>query len=197
MAKGDRSTRVRAPRSDALRNRGVLIEAAKRVFAERGAAVTLDQVAAEAGVGIGTLYRHFPTRDALIEAVYQQETDDLVSAAAALLASGRADDALRAWLLLFIDFLETKQDLGAVIDTLIGGSEPMYSETPARLAPAVELLVGRLADSGMALDIAPLDLLRAIAGIATIRPANDWKPRAVDFMQLLLRGVRHAASPPR
>lgn len=183
---------ARQPRADGERNKARLIEAAKRRFAEQGASAALEQIARDAAVGIGTLYRHFATRDALIEAVYRQEVDALVAAASELEANATPVEALRAWLILFIDFLETKQGIGSVLDTLIGGSEPLYSGTPARLSPPIGLLVERAnAGGGIRIDMAPLDLLRAIAGIATIRPAAAWKQQAATLIDLLLRGAQN------
>ncbi len=184
---------ARPPRADAARNKAKLVAAAKHAFAHRGAAASLEQIARDAGVGIGTLYRHFPTRDALIEAVYQQETGTLAAAASDLAATHPPVRALREWLLLFVDFLETKQDLGEVIETLIGGSEALYSGTPARLSPPIDMLVERVEDAGLRLGIAPLDLLRAIVGVGTIRPGADWKQRAIRLIELLLRGARKTA----
>lgn len=180
--------RTRRPRADGERNRHELLKAARRGFAKRGATASLEQIAREANVGIGTLYRHFPTRDALIEAVYRQETDTLVNAAANLAAEETPVEALRAWLFLFVDFLETKRDIAAVLDTLIGGSEPLYSGTPARISPPINMLVERANKSGkIRIDIAPLDLLRAIVGIATIRPSADWKQQAIGLVELVLK----------
>lgn len=182
---------ARQPRADGERNKARLVEAAKRRFAEQGASAALEQIARDAGVGIGTLYRHFATRDALIEAVYRQEVDTLVAAASELEANATPVEELRAWLILFIDFLETKQGMGSVLDTLIGGSESLYSSTPTRLSPAIDLLVERAnAGGGIRIDMAPLDLLRAIAGIATIRPATAWKQQAAALIDLLLRGAQ-------
>jgi len=182
---------ARRPRADGELNKVKLIEAAKHRFAEQGANAVLEQIARDAGVGIGTLYRHFSTRDALIEAVYRQEVDALVAAASELQAKAAPVEALRAWLILFIDFLETKHGIRSVLDTLIGGSEPLYSGTPAQLSPPVDLLVTRANDcGGMTIDIAPLDLLRAIAGIATIRPGVAWKQQAVALIDLLLKGAQ-------
>jgi AcrR family transcriptional regulator len=188
-----RRGQVRQPRSDGERNRSTLIDAAKRRFAEQGASVALEQIARDAGVGIGTLYRHFPTRDALVEAVYRQEVDALVNAASELAENATPVDALRTWLILFIDFLETKQGIGSVLDTLIGGSEPLYNGTPAQLSPPIDRLVERANTSGgIRLDITPLDLLRAIAGVATIRPGAGWRNQAIGLVDLVLGGAREA-----
>jgi AcrR family transcriptional regulator len=174
------------------RNRSTLIEAAKVGFQSKGAAASLEQIARDAGVGIGTLYRHFPTRDDLIVAVYRQETDDLREAANELSTTRTPVEALRAWLLLFIDFLETKQNLGNVLATLIGGPENLYANTPAHLSPPIEMLVDAANKEGsVAIDIAPLDLLRAIVGVATIRPETEWKKHAETLISLLLKGSQN------
>lgn len=191
MSQELRQGQGRQPRADGERNKIRLVEAAKRRFAEAGANAALEQIARDAGLGIGTLYRHFPTRDALIEAVYRQEVDALVAAASELEADMTPVEALRAWLILFIDFLETKQGIGAVLDTLIGGSEPLYSGTPARLSPPIDLLVERANDGGgVKIDISPLDLLRAIVGVATVRPGAAWKQQAVALVDLVLKGAQ-------
>ena len=189
MSPNIRPVEARPARTDAARNKVKLVAAGKRAFAARGAAASLEQIARDAGVGIATLYRHFSTRDALIEAVYRTETDSLVTAAFDLAVKHSPAEALREWLLLFVDFLSTKQDLGEVLETLIGGSEALYSGTPARLSQPVEMLVERLEDTGRRLDIAPLDLLRAIVGVGTIRPSADWRQRAIGLIDLLLRGT--------
>jgi AcrR family transcriptional regulator len=185
--------RRRRMRADGERNKLRLVEAAKHRFAELGASIALEQIARDAGVGIGTLYRHFPTRDLLIEAVYRQEVNALVAVASELQTNATPVQALRAWLMLFIDFIETKQEIGTVLDTLVGGSEPLYSGTPALLSPAINLLVERANDGGrVKIDIAPLDLLRAIVGVATIRPGAAWKQQAVALVDLVLRGAQRA-----
>ena len=184
------SSSIRSPRADSARNKAKIIDSAKQVFTDRGAAASLEQIARDAGVGIGTLYRHFPTRDALIEAVYRRETDTLVQAGLDLAGSKAPVQALREWLLIFVDFLETKQHLGEVIESLLGGAEALYGQTPAKLAPPAELLVERVEKAGLAMGIAPLDLLRAIVGVATVRPGTDWKQQAIALIDLLLRGAR-------
>ena len=95
----------RKPRADAQRNRALLLKTAKAAFAEKGAAASLDEIARTAGVGAGTLYRHFPTRDGLIEAVYRHETEQLVTAAARLAETHAPTAALREWLRLFVDYM--------------------------------------------------------------------------------------------
>lgn len=192
MPKESNPVPTRRPRADSERNRERLLAAAKQVFTKKGASASLEQIAREAGVGIGTLYRHYVTRDVLIEAVYRQETDALADAAAKLAVAMAPVVALQAWLHLFIDFLETKRDIGDALGTLIGGAEPLYSGTPARLSQPIGGLVEAVNREGMIrIEIPPLDLLRAIVGVATIRPGPDWKQHAISLVALLLSGAHH------
>ncbi|MDE1147997.1 MAG: helix-turn-helix domain containing protein [Azospirillaceae bacterium] len=181
----------RKPRADGERNRSLLIAAAKQAFAEKGTAASLEQIARDAGVGIGTLYRHFPTRDALVEAVYRQESDALVEAAARLAADLPPVEALRAWLLLFIEYLAAKEGMTDALNALIGGTDALYSASSARITDAIGTLARRAAETGaIRLDIEPLDLVRAIAGLAKLNPAADWKRSAIRMVDILLNGLR-------
>ena len=120
-------SRTRRPRADGERNRGRLIAAAKNAFAEKGGAVSLEHIAREADVSIATLYRHFPTRDDFVAAVYQQEVTALIEAADQLMTEREPAAALREWLMLFVEFLDAKHGMAEAMDTLIGGPEPLYS----------------------------------------------------------------------
>ncbi|USI74798.1 TetR/AcrR family transcriptional regulator [Sphingomonas morindae] len=193
----DRATaQKRRPRADGERNRERLLAVAKQVFTEAGASASLEHIARQAGVGIGTLYRHYPTRDALIEAVYRQEIDALAQAGTRFAETMEPVPALRAWLHLFIDFVETKHDIGEALGTLIGGPEPLYSGTPALLSPPITKLVEAVNhDATLRITIPPLDLLRAIVGVGTIRPGPNWKEHAVGLVALLLNGASDHSSP--
>ncbi|WP_129664156.1 TetR/AcrR family transcriptional regulator [Phytoactinopolyspora endophytica] len=194
MQHGPAAKPARRPRADGERNRARLVTAAKRAMTELGATVSLEQVAREAGVSIATLYRHFPTRETLIEAVYRQETDSLVDAAAQLTEEREPIAALREWLLLFVDFLDTKQGLSEVLGTLIGGPDGLYSDSSVRLASAVDALVSRATETGpLRADIEPLDLLRALGGVANVSPDKNWKRSAIRMVDLLLKGLQDDA----
>ena len=183
---------TRRPRSDGERNRANLIAAAKRAFAERGAAASLEGIAREAEVSIASLYRHFPTRDALIEAVYRQETEMLIEAATELMAHREPEAALREWLLLFVEFLDAKRGMAEALNTLIGGPDALYSGTPARLAAPITALVARMAEKrAPRLDVEPLDLLRSIAGVANHNANPNWKKSAIGVADLLIRGLHN------
>jgi AcrR family transcriptional regulator len=164
-----------------------LIEAAKHVFAEKGAAASLEQVAREAEVSIASLYRHFPTRDSVISAVYQQEVDTLIEAANRLVAEQEPKAAVREWLMLFVDFLDAKHGMAEAMDTLMGGPA---GKTPDRLASPITALVTHAVEAGVfQSDVEPLDLLRALSGVATIRVSESWKHSAVRMVDLLLAGM--------
>lgn len=185
------SSRTRRPRADGERNRARLIEAAKHAFAGKGAAVSLEHIAREADVSIATLYRHFPTRDELIAAVYQQEVTALTAAADQLVTEREPAVALREWLMLFVEFLDAKHGMAEAMDTLIGGPEPLYSRTPHRLDVPVKALVARGVATGVFRDdVEPHDLLRALSGVAHVRPGENWKQSAVQMVDILLKGMR-------
>jgi AcrR family transcriptional regulator len=171
---------VRKPRADAERNRVLLLETAKAAFAEKGSGASLDEIARTAGVGAGTLYRHFPTRDALIEAVYRNETEQLVAAANRLAETHSPISALREWLLLFVDHMAT-----------VGGTSDLYSATTAQVKQAIARLIdGAVASGDIRLDFDPLDLLRALAGVANISSGPDGKQAARRMVDILIAGVR-------
>jgi AcrR family transcriptional regulator len=191
VQKSSRPKQTRRPRADGERNRLRLIEAAKDAFAKDGAAVSLEQIARDADVSIATLYRHFPARDELISAVYQQEVTLLIEAANQLMARREPAAALREWLMLFVDFLDAKHGMAAAMDTLIGGPEPLYSKTPHRLDVPVKALVASGIAAGVFRDdIEPHDLLRALAGVAHVRPSKSWKRSAARMVDLLLKGMQ-------
>src|ERR1700730_1679481 len=134
---------VRKPRADAERNRVRLLETAKAAFAEKGSAASLDEIARIAGVGAGTLYRHFPTRDALIEAVYRNETEQLVAAANHFAETHSPIGALREWLLLFVDYMATKQGMYEALNSIVGGTSELYSASTEQMKRAVAGLIDR------------------------------------------------------
>ena len=183
--------KARKPRADAQRNRILLLETAKAAFAEKGAGASLDEIARTAGVGAGTLYRHFPTRDALIEAVYRNETDQLVAAATRLAATQSPVGALREWLLVFVDYMATKQGMYAALNSLVGGTSELYSASSDQMKRALAMLIDRAVASGdIRLDIDPFDLLRALAGVANIGAGADAKQAAKRMVDILIAGMQ-------
>jgi len=191
MGEEARPDAKRPLRADARRNRARLIEVAKAMFREGGAETGLESIAKAAGVGIGTLYRHFPTRDALIEAVYRAETQNLAQAAPRLLEALPPVEALRTWLRLFVDHIATKQVMAPVLASLVGGTSELYAESGAQVKAAIGLLVDRAVAAGaIRLDIEPLDLLRALAGVAGISSVPGWEVGARRLVDILIAGVR-------
>jgi AcrR family transcriptional regulator len=184
-------TAVRKPRADAQRNRTRLLETAKAAFAEKGSGASLDEIARTAGVGAGTLYRHFPTRDALVAAVYRNETEQLVAAADRLAKTHPPVTALREWLLLFVDYIATKHGMHEVLNSIVGGTSDLYSASTAQVKQAIAKLVDRAVASGdIRLDLDPLDLLRALAGVANVGLGPDGERAAKNLVDILIAGVR-------
>ena len=182
---------VRRPRADAKRNRIRLLETAKAAFAEKGSGASLDEIARTAGVGAGTLYRHFPTRDALVAAVYRNETEQLVAAADRLAETHSPATALREWLLLFVDYIATKHGMSEVLNAIVGGTSDLYSASTAQVKQAIAKLVDRAVASGdIRLDLDPLDLLRALAGVANIGLGSDGERAAKNLVDILIAGIR-------
>src|ERR1700728_1232212 len=127
----------RKPRTDAQRNRERILETAKEAFTRSGANASLDDIAKQAGVGAGTLYRHFPTRDALLEAVYRSEVEKLAGAERKFAETMPPIDALRAWMLLFVDYIAAKQIIAPALNTLIGGPSKVFESTGHQIKEAI------------------------------------------------------------
>ncbi len=185
----------RKPRADAQRNRVRLLVAAKAVFAEKGSQAGLEEIARVAGLGIGTLYRHFPTRDALIEEVYRTESRQLVEAAGQLAETRAPVEALRAWLCLFVDHMATKLGMAEALNSIVGGPSALYAASGEAVKAAVGDLVARAEATGeIAVAIDPLDLLRALAGIAYMTPEPHWRRSAECLVDILVAGLRASAT---
>ena len=181
----------RKPRADAERNRVRLLETAKAAFAEKGAGASLDEIARTAGVGAGTLYRHFPTRDALIEAVYRNEMAQLIAAATRLAETQAPIAALREWLMLFVDYMVTKRGMSEALNSLVGGTSKLYSTSAEQLTRAIAKLIDRAVKSGdIRLDVDPLDLLRALAGVTSVNPGADGTQAAKRMVDILIAGMQ-------
>jgi AcrR family transcriptional regulator len=182
---------TRKPRADAERNRDRILDVAKDAFTEFGAEASLDDIAKQAGVGAGTLYRHFPTREALIEAVYRSEMAKLAGAARSLADTLPPLEALRAWLMLFVDGIATKKVIAPVLNTLVGGASQIFESNREQIWEAIRLLVKRAIKSGdIRKDLDPLDLLRALIGVANVASGPDWRQSAKRLVDILIIGSR-------
>lgn len=182
---------IRKPRTDAERNRQKLLDAARDAFSAQGRMVSLEEVARSAGVGIGTLYRHFPSRGELVLEVYRSEIARLCQDAERLAKSMPPLEALRSWLQMFVEHLAEKIALGEAVKASAGEAK---ADVTDQLLTALDILVdqpvaaGKIADPG----IEPLDLLRALYGMATVSPAPDWQRAANRMIDIIISGMAAA-----
>lgn len=191
MADGGAAKTVRRPRADAERNRVLLLETAKAIFAEKGSAASLDEIARVAGVGAGTLYRHFPTRDALVAAVYRKESEQLAAAASRLSETHPPLIALREWLLVFVDYIATKRGMSELLNAMAGGTSELYAASTVQTRQAIGMLVDKAVENGeIRLEIDPLDLLRALASIVNTSSAAEPLEAAKRLVDILIGGLR-------
>lgn len=181
----------RKPRTDAQRNRERILEVAKEAFTRFGADASLDEISKQAGVGPGTLYRHFPTRDALIEAVYRSEVEKIAESARKLAEELPPLEALRAWMLLFVDHIAAKQIIAPALNSMVGGASKLYEGSRGQIQEAIENLVKRAIKNGsIRRDLEPFDLLRALIGVSHVSAGPDWKQSATRLVDILIAGSR-------
>ena len=186
----------RKPRTDAKRNRERILEVAKAAFTRSGAEASLDDIAKQAGVGPGTLYRHFPTRDALIEAVYRTEVAKLAAAQRELSAKLPPIKALRAWMMLFVDYIATKQIIASALNSIVGGPSRLYDSSRPQVAGAIDALVKAAMKSGdIRNDLESFDLLRALIGVSNVATGPDWRQSARRLVDILITGSRPDSRP--
>jgi len=192
---------ARKPRADAERNRERILEIAKKVFTRDGAAASLDEIARESGIGNATLYRHFPTRDDLIGAVYRSEVEKLASAEQRFAASMPPLEALRAWMLLFIDHVAAKRLIIPAMNTVAGGATRLLEGSRSLIHTAFVSSVRRAIASGdLRSDTDPDDFVRALVGIFHTTALPGWEPSARRLVDILIAGSRaankHSAASP-
>lgn len=184
---------ARKPRADAQRNRDHLLAVAKATFTRAGTEINLDDIAKQAGVEVGTLYRHFPTREALIEAVYRAEVERLAAAATRLSQEHAPLEALREWMRLFVDYIGTKNLIAPALNAMVDGPSQLYATSRELVKTAIESLVRRAVASGeIRPDLDPIDLLRALAGVANFAASPDWEASAKRLVDILLLGSKPA-----
>jgi AcrR family transcriptional regulator len=182
---------ARRPRADAKRNRERILQVAKEVFTRFGAAASLDDIARRSGIGSGTLYRHFPTRDALIEAVYRSEVEKLAEAGPRFAATLPPLEALRAWMLLFIDHVARKMLIVPAMDSVAGGSSRLIMGSRGLIRAAFVALAQRaIANGDLRRDIDPNDLVRALVGIFHTAYEPGWEQTARRLVDILIAGSR-------
>ena len=184
-------TQRRKPRADSARNRQSLIDAAKAGFAEVGLNVSLEEVARRAGVGIGTLYRHFPSREAVVEAVYRREVEQLAEAVPQLLEISSAGEALHKWMHLFVDYIATKRMIAPSLGAVAARSSTLHATSAELITRAISSLVKRaIACGDVRKDIDPSDLLRALVGVSYSNPDAGWEASARRLIDILMDGLR-------
>ncbi|MBO0841883.1 MAG: TetR/AcrR family transcriptional regulator [Nocardioides sp.] len=187
MSSASPSKRTRAPRADAARNRAALVEAARAAFTRSGETSSLEAIARAAGVGIGTLYRNFPTRDDLVAAVYASELDDVLATAEELRRSLPARTALRAWLDRYADFFTAKRGMVAALRAGTLAGTPATASTRERVNAAMASLLRAGAESGTLRDVPADDVTTAMLGIFLATDDPDQTARLLD---LLVEGLR-------
>ena len=187
---------ARKPRADAVRNRERVLEAAKAVFSAGGADASLEAVAKRAGVGIGTLYRHFPTREALFEAVYRREVQQL-SELPEQLKEAPPVDALRRWLKSNVEFVATKKGMLAALALTVHSSSEPYAHTFERLAEAAGALLDRAVAAGeIRADISPEELLRALFGMCYMHDQPSLQKSVLRLVDVFVDGLLVRADRP-
>ena len=178
-------------RADSIRNRELLLEAATQIFSAGGPQASLEAVARQAGVGIGTLYRHFPTREALFEAVYRHEVDHLGELAEQLVRGGDPVEALRTWLHANVRLVATKKGMIQGLQLVAHGSTELKAYSFERLTGAIGLLLDRaIAADKVRSDVSPEDLLRALVGIFYSQGTAEWHATALRLVDIFVDGLR-------
>jgi AcrR family transcriptional regulator len=183
---------TRPLRADAQRNRDRLLEVAVRAFSHDGADAPLDAIAKEAGVGIGTLYRHFPTREALVDAAYRNELARLCDATGQLLQSAPPDIALRTWMDRFVDYMTTKRGMADALRAVIASGGNPYAQSRDRLTGAITaLLTAGVEARTIRSDVEPGDVLAGLSGVSLAAGEPAQREQASRLLNLLMDGLRY------
>jgi AcrR family transcriptional regulator len=183
--------RLRKPRADAVRNRDRVLEAAKIVFSAGGAEASLEAVARQAGVGIGTLYRHFPTREDLFEAVYRREVEQLSELAEQLKAEPSPREALRLWLRSTVQFVATKKGMMAALAIAMNANSELAAYSHAHLTRSIGALLARAVEAGEVRgDVTAEDLLRALIGMCYMHDQTGWQQSVLRLLDVFVDGLR-------
>ncbi|CCV15164.1 TetR/AcrR family transcriptional regulator [Mesorhizobium sp. STM 4661] len=188
------ATATKKLRADAQRNRDRLIEVAAAAFAAHGVDASLEEIARQAGVGIGTLYRHFPTREHLVEVVYRREVEGLCQAADELSRTEAPDVALEQWMQRFVDYIATKRGLTTSLRILMSTNSTLFSDISGRVTQALRRLVeAAVAAGAIRGDVDASDVLHALGGIYSAPDTKDWRDRSRRLVKLLMDGLRFGA----
>jgi AcrR family transcriptional regulator len=182
-------------RADAQRNRELLLAAAVAAFSRNEPEVTLESIAKDAGVGIGTLYRHFPSREALVDAAYRSELARLCDSVPEMLSAMPADKALRAWMDMFLEYMTTKRGMSDALRMVIASGGNPFAESRARLLGAFTLLLKTGAAEGtLRADLDPADLMASVSGVSLAVGEPGQHEQAGRLLDLLMDGLRYRAA---
>ncbi len=186
----------RPMRADARRNREQLLEVASDAFREFGVDASLEEIARRAGVGIGTLYRHFPSREALLEAVFRRDVEEVADSAEELLREFPPDKALDEWMRRFVNYVAGKKGLATHLKTVLSADSPLFVYAHERMNASVRGLVLAAAAAGaIREDVDPADLLRALSGVCLAADEPGWQEQACRICSLLMDGLRYQIEP--
>jgi AcrR family transcriptional regulator len=181
----------RKQRSDGQQNRERILAVAKEAFTKSGANASLDDIAKKAGVGPGTLYRHFPSREELLKAVYNAVVEKMATAGPEFAETLPPVEALRAWMMLFVDFIAEKQIIAPVLNALVEDPQKLIEAAYGQIQGTVRALVKRAIKSGdIRKDLDAIDLLRALVGVANVATSKDWQQSARRVVDILILGSR-------
>jgi AcrR family transcriptional regulator len=182
---------ARKPRAGASAGEDLLCNFENSLSVALGVGASMDEISKRAKIGPGTLYRHFPTRDDLLAAVYISEVEKLAEAQKKFSASLPPADALRAWMLVFVEYIAAKRIIAPALDAMVGGPSRVFQQTNRLMERAANALGSRAVASGdLRPDIDPMDMLRALYGISSASNSEDWLAKARRFVDILLLGSR-------
>ena len=185
---------ARAQRADACRNRDRLLDVAGEAFANCGIDASLEKIAKCAGVGIGTLYRHYPNRDALVEAVYRHNVDLLCDGADELRATLPPDEALAEWMRRFVNYVPNKKGLASYLKSVVSADSDLFVSTHGRVQQTINDLVQAAADAGtIRPGVEGMDLLRALSGVCLMSDQVGGACNGAVVADLLMDGLRYGA----
>ncbi|MEF0940423.1 TetR/AcrR family transcriptional regulator [Rhizobium sp. BR 362] len=192
--KDDTPPGAKTLRADARRNRDKLIEAAAQAFANHGTAASLEEIARRAGVGVGTLYRHFPTREHLVEVVYRHEVEVLCNAAEELSHEHAPDQALEEWMHRFVGYIATKRGMADSLRILLNSNSELFADSYGMVPIALKGLIERaVADGSIRADVDSTDVLHALSGTYSMPNSPEWHDRSRRLVRLLMDGLRWGA----
>ncbi|MGN6474216.1 MAG: TetR/AcrR family transcriptional regulator [Mycobacteriales bacterium] len=190
-------TTTRTLRADAQRNRDKLVEVAAASFARDGIDTSLEEIARTAGVGIGTLYRHFPNRDVLLEAVFRRNVDDIAAQADELLETLPGDAALAEWMSRFVRYVATKKGLATHLKSVVSADAEIFAYSHSKMDGVMKRLVeAGQAEGTIRSDVDYHDVLKGLSGVCMMSDVPGWQDQACRISALLMDGLRYGVAAP-